>query len=290
MLQSKERMPGWSQLSWEKKMENIQVPWRALSIIWTYNKQLGVWIPQVRRVRIPAPVSGASGELCFLLRFWFQTKRAAAAECVSGTDAACQGLAWSRCSVFAAVVSTHGLVLQKYVWLPDPGEPSGAKSWRLIQKPRCLGYVLFWKWERAFWVFSDTHKHLKKEITTLDCCCLPGRVSSVLCTWPSPLCPWGECTSRLEAALQPRGLRCGMSAGDVPLGGQRDAWKHNISHLAFPPPQTGVLFTHGNKKRNVSVSSSELAPACPCWCNCLVCPCPSISSVSVGWWYVDLVF
>lgn len=117
----------------------------------------------------------------------------------------------------------------------------------------------------------------------------------MLCMWQSPLCLWGKCASRLEAAL---GLSL-VSARGPEMWGERlertppgavGAWKHNISHLAIPPPQTAVLFTCGSEKWNLSVSSTELAPADLCWCNCLMRPCPLISSVSGGAWCVDLVF
>lgn len=61
------------------------------------------------------------GELCFLLRFWVQTKWALAAACIGGTGAAARALIGTIfLSFFVAVVSTHGFVLQKSVQLPDP--------------------------------------------------------------------------------------------------------------------------------------------------------------------------
>lgn len=79
-------------------------------------------------------------ELCFLFRFWLKTRQAMAAECISGTDAACQGLAWSRSSFFAAVVSTRGLILQQSAWSRGAIRPKAPK--RLVQNPHCLGFVL----------------------------------------------------------------------------------------------------------------------------------------------------
>lgn len=148
-------MAGWSQLSWQKKTESTEVPWHVLSIFWTYSKPLGVWTPYsvgTWRVGISAWISFAWVLESFVssLDFGFKPSEPWLQHALVGQvlqPGPCLEqvffLCWSCLYLWFCPTEICPIA-----WSKGAIKPQTLK--RLLQTPHCLGYVLFWKEERAF--------------------------------------------------------------------------------------------------------------------------------------------
>lgn len=136
----KENRKHWSLMICVIYYLNIQQTTWGLNTLFCGNlESWGIW---------PNLIRMSFGELCFLLRFWFQTKWALAAACIGGTDAAAKALLGTG---FLSLLQLSLLMVLSYrnlSWSKGAIKPQTLK--RLLQIPHCLGYVLLWKQERAF--------------------------------------------------------------------------------------------------------------------------------------------